>query len=113
MVWLKASVYVLLEPFGQVSWIQCTATRSSTYGDSNTTVRKTELSWFHFPLEKPQVIRQRICNCERSKNRSCFLEKHNLHVALANMHVENVLKKKKKNCEMAQYNYITTRCELL
>ena len=29
-----------------------------------------ELSWFHFPLEKSQIARQRIHNCGRVKNRT-------------------------------------------
>ena len=41
---------------GQFSWIQCTMQQWSAYGDSNKLCE--ELSWFHLPLEKPDVVRR-------------------------------------------------------
>ena len=37
----------------------------SANGESDTSMKKKELSCFHFPLEKPKIVRQRIHNGAR------------------------------------------------
>ena len=59
-----ASINILLQPVEQFSGIWCIMLHCSVDGHSNTTVRKTS-SWFHFPLEKPHVVRQCITVGER------------------------------------------------
>ena len=40
----------------------------SAYGFPNPSAKKTELSWSPFPLEKSEIVRQWIHNCERATN---------------------------------------------
>ena len=60
--------------------IQCNIRRHSAYGDSNTSVKKKELSWVPFPLEKPQIASAWIHNCASEElDRSHFLAECRLH----------------------------------
>ena len=58
-------IYVLLQSFGQFSFIQCTMPHYSAYDNRDTPVKKSKF-WFLLP----QIVCQWIHNSEQAKNRT-------------------------------------------
>ena len=71
--YLRESACVYPEPLDTVHHVP--------HGDPS--AKKEELSWFPFPLEKPQIVRQFTIMSERTKNRTCHIVCQNVASSVA------------------------------
>ena len=86
---LYISVYVLLESLEQFSRTPCTTPQCSAHEGTDTRMKKKELSWFHFPLEKPKiVVRKWMHNCGHAKNLMRHIHRQNVQRLLPKNRLE-------------------------